>query len=280
MRALQTVACTQNTQIHRFQQSKLSTPFASCCQHSLQPHSNWQTPLTKCHHARCHQCYKFWRYASHHLYVSSWFILQRLDMVFTCFVRDWMKIGAAKETVRKLRFWCPISQSKKCMFFSKIFLSVPSRHCSKFVIHYVQICSIFSCEFCRECRGLGGDALHSVPNGAKLLLRVRHTRQKNWMCTMSKEQARARGENANAQTRNNSSDLKERSRLLDVLTRLRWSPPDGQSETELYWILICGRWSRSHFCNPQARTELKAFECGAAHVAWSKQNSPKANHGP
>ena len=106
------------------------------------------------------------------------------------------------------------------------------------------------------------------------------THKKKWMCTIAKEQARARGENANAQTRNNSSDLKERSHLFDVLARLRWSPPDGQSETEFYWILICGRWGRSHFCSPQARTEIKAFEGGAAHVAWSKQNSPKANFGP
>lgn len=163
--------------------------------------------------------------------------------------------------------------------FSKTILFVTSRHCSKFVIHYVQICSIFSCEFCRECRGLGGDALHSVPNGPKLLLRVRHTKKKMNVHN-SKEQARARGENANAQTRNNSSDLKERSHLLDVLARLRWSSPDGQSETEFYWILICGCWSRSHFCSPQARTEIKAFEGGAAHVAWSKQNSPKANFCP
>ena len=47
------------------------------------------------------------------------------------------------------------------------------------------------------------------------------THKKKMNVHNSKEQARARGENANAQTRNISSDLKERSHLLDVLARLR-----------------------------------------------------------
>ena len=38
-----------------------------------------------------------------------------------------------------------------------------------------------------------------------------------------------------------------------------------------------GCWSSSHFGSPQACRDLKAFEGGAAHVAWSNWSSHKAS---